>query len=215
MIRMAGPRERHILRTHVPALFPESGPVWAILYGEAPGPLGADQSGIPFWGDRSGRLVYRALVAAGMAEVPEAAWASWDGAELARRGLRPRLDGVALSNARPSCPTSDGQRFRAPSQGELKDPENVARIAAELSQAAARCPAPLPIITLGRRAGQVLEAVARTSAVPPIVLHHLAHPSAQALLSTAPEFGRGLRMVDLEARWEAALVALLQAARPG
>ena len=48
----------------IPALFPDSGPVSVMLFGEAPGPRGADQSGIPFWGDRAGVSVYRALEAA-------------------------------------------------------------------------------------------------------------------------------------------------------
>ena len=46
-----------ILQTLVLPLFPVTGPVKVMLFGEAPGPLGADQSGVPFWGDRSGKLV--------------------------------------------------------------------------------------------------------------------------------------------------------------
>ena len=34
-----------------------------MLFGEAPGPRGADQSEIPFWGDGAGITVYRALAA--------------------------------------------------------------------------------------------------------------------------------------------------------
>src|SRR5689334_16844923 len=94
-----------ILGTQVPVLFPESGPVRIYLMGEAPGPRGADQSGLPFWGDRAGVLVYRALAQAGLAEVPEAAWEDWDGARFRALGLRPRLIGAALGNAFPSCPT--------------------------------------------------------------------------------------------------------------
>ncbi|MBC7564150.1 MAG: hypothetical protein H7305_14680, partial [Gemmatimonadaceae bacterium] len=41
-------------------------PIRAILIGEAPGPRGADQSGIPFFGDRAGRPLYAALAAAGL-----------------------------------------------------------------------------------------------------------------------------------------------------
>ena len=46
--RSASPKGR-ILGTPVPALFPAKGPVGALIYGEAPGPNGADKSGIPFW----------------------------------------------------------------------------------------------------------------------------------------------------------------------
>ena len=76
-----------------------------MLFGEAPGPRGADQSGIPFWGDRAGTCVYRALEAAGLAEVPPEAYLAWDGATFRERGLAPVLRGVALSNAYPVCPT--------------------------------------------------------------------------------------------------------------
>ena len=86
----------------VPALFPASGPVSVMLFGEAPGPRGADQSGIPFWGDGAGITVYRALAATGRAEVPGAAWGDWDGARFKALGLAPRLHGTALSNAYPS-----------------------------------------------------------------------------------------------------------------
>src|ERR1039458_2414441 len=62
----------------IPALFPDSGPVSVMLFGEAPGPRGADQSGIPFWGDGAGITVFRALAATDRAEVPTAAWDDWD-----------------------------------------------------------------------------------------------------------------------------------------
>ena len=58
--RSASPKGR-ILGTRVPALFPAKGPVSALVYGEAPGPNGADKSGIPFFGDRAGRPLYEAL----------------------------------------------------------------------------------------------------------------------------------------------------------
>jgi uracil-DNA glycosylase len=193
--------------THdVPALFPARGPIDAIIYGEAPGPRGADQSGIPFWGDRSGRPLYRALSAAGMAEVAPLAWDHWDGAELARLRLRPKLARVALSNAFPRCPTRDNQRFCAPSRGQLNDPSNLARITAEIDRAARRCDNQLRVIALGRAAEHVLEKVAS----PRITLHGVPHPSAQALLSTAPNHGKGMSLADLAARWESELVHLLK-----
>jgi len=38
-----------------------------VFIGEAPGRHGADQTGIPFWGDRSGRILRRILVCLGLA----------------------------------------------------------------------------------------------------------------------------------------------------
>jgi uracil-DNA glycosylase len=193
--------------THeVRALFPARGPVNAIIYGEAPGPRGADQSGIPFWGDRSGRPLYRALVAAGMATVVADAWDNWDGAELTRLRLRPTLSRVALSNAFPRCPTRDHKRFCAPSRSQLSHPENLARITSEIDRAARRCDHQLLVIALGRVAEHVLAKVA----TPRITLHGVPHPSAQALLSTAPNHGKGMSLATLAARWESNLVRLLK-----
>jgi uracil-DNA glycosylase len=202
--------ERRIRETVVPALFPESGAVRAALYGEAPGPRGADCSGIPFWGDRSGRLVYRALAAAGMADVPDAAWERWDGAELSRLGLHPTLHDVVLSNVYGSCPTRDGHAFHAPSDRALRDPANVQRIANELRMAIERCPGTLRVVALGRRAAWALGLVAARADAPAFTLHDVSHPSAQALLSTAPDHGRGRRLAELEAAWEAGLVGVLK-----
>ncbi|MSP59749.1 MAG: hypothetical protein EXR72_05295 [Myxococcales bacterium] len=195
-----------ISRRHVPALFPVAGPVHVVLVGEAPGPRGADQSGLPFWGDRAGQLVYRALQEAGLAEVPAAAWDDWDGARLAARGLAPALRGAALTNAYPSCPTRDGHSFRAPTDGELRDPENRARIAAELSQAARRCPGRLRVIAFGKRAEWLF---AKLEGAPPFDFACLPHPSAQGLLNSAPERGRGRKLADLQAEWQEKLARLL------
>ena len=199
-----------ILGQPVPALFPAAGPVRMVLVGEAPGPRGADQSGLPFWGDGAGRAVYRALVAAGLAEVPEAAWADWDGARLKARGLAPVLRGAALSNAWPACPTNDGERFRAPSNRELRSPANLDRLAGELARAAAGRPAPLRVLAFGTRPRWILERLPGLAAdVPPFDLHPLPHPSAQGLLQAAPGKGKGLRLDDLRAAWEAGLQDLL------
>jgi uracil-DNA glycosylase len=199
-----------ILGHPVPALFPITGPVRLMLFGEAPGPRGADQSGIPFWGDGAGLAVYRALAAAGLAEVPEAAWADWDGARLKARGLAPVLRGAALSNSWPACPTNDGEHFRAPSDRELRSPANLARLAGELAQAAADRPSPLRVVAFGTRPRWILERLASlTEGVPPLDLHALPHPSAQGLLQAAPGKGKGLRLDDLRAAWEARLGELL------
>jgi uracil-DNA glycosylase len=190
----------------VPALFPASGPVSVMLFGEAPGPRGADQSGLPFWGDGAGITVYRALAASGRAEVPEAAWEDWDGARFRALGLAPRLHGTALSNAYPACPTTDGEHFRAPSNRELLDSANLARLLAELARAASAATAPLRVIAFGKRAEWVL---ARLQGVPALDLHALPHPSAQGLLQGAPNRGKGMRLQDLRLAWEQRLTGLL------
>lgn len=196
-----------ILRTVVPTRFPETGEVRVLLFGEAPGPRGADQSGIPFWGDRAGLLVYRALEGAGLAEVPPAAYELWDGARFRDLGLQPVLKGAALGNAFPSCPTKDGQTFRAPTDKELKAPENLARLRDDVTAAATRCPGTLRVITLGRRAAFIL---AHMADLPAIDLQALPHPSAQGLLQAAPDKGRGCKLADLQEAWEHRLGALLR-----
>ncbi len=184
----------------VPALFPTRGPIRVFLVGEAPGPRGADQSGIPFWGDRAGKVVYRVLAAAGLATVPSAAWETWDGTTLIERGLQPELHRVALSNAYPRCPTSDGDSFRAPTNRELNSPENRSLLTADLRRVAEHCPGPLRVVVLGSRARWLLEQLAKEFA-PPLELHSLPHPSAQGLLQAAPHQGKGLKLSDLETAW--------------
>lgn len=188
----------------VAPLFPERGPVHSLVYGEAPGPRGADKSGIPFWGDGAGQPLYRALSTAGCADVPEQAWLMWDGSRLSAAGLRPVLSGVALSNAFPACPTADGQKFRAPTRAELGSSANLMRLRTELERGV-RLGA-TRVVTLGRCASQTLGPLAGAAG-----LRHvgLAHPSAQGLLSEAPNRGRGLRLADLQAGWIERLVALL------
>ncbi len=178
-----------------------------MLFGEAPGPLGADKSGVPFWGDRAGRPVYRALEAAGLAQVPNEAYEDWDGARLKEGGLVPVLKGAALSNAFPSCPTRDGQTFKAPTDRELTAPQNLIRIGQELASAAARCPGTLRVIAMGKRAEWLFR---RLEGIPDFELCTLPHPSAQGLLQAAPDKGRGLKLADLQVAWEARLRALLE-----
>jgi hypothetical protein len=191
----------------VPALFPVAGPISVMVFGEAPGPRGADQSCIPFWGDGAGITVYRALAATGRAEVPEAAWEDWDGARFKALGLRPQLFGTALSNAYPACPTKDGDHFHAPSIRDLLATDNLERLGAELARAAAGRTSPLRVIALGKRAQWVLS---RVPEAPPIELCTLPHPSAQGLLQAAPGRGKGMLLADLRAAWQENLQALLE-----
>lgn len=185
----------------VPAFFPGDGPVFSLIFGEAPGPRGADRSGLPFWGDGAGLPLYRALVRAGYAHVPENAWRPWDGARFVAESLRPVLKGVALSNAFPRCPTKDGRKFRAPSRAELQAPENLRRLREELARARAR--GARQVVTLGRCARDTLSPLADEAG---LCLLPLPHPSAQGLLSDAPERGKGARLADLQAAWEERLV---------
>ncbi len=189
---------------NVPALFPKEGLLHTLVYGEAPGPRGADKSGVPFWGDGAGLPLYRALVLAGCADVPENAWLLWEGARLAGASLFPALKGVALSNAYASCPTADGLRFRAPSRAELLAAGNLARLRAELEHGIQR--GAIRVVTLGKCASRTLAPLAAATN-----LRHtaLAHPSAQGLLSEAPDRGRGLRLADLQAAWIDRLAGLL------
>jgi uracil-DNA glycosylase len=195
-----------ILQRPVAPLFPRAGKVKMMLFGEAPGPLGADKSGIPFWGDRAGLPVYRALEEAGLAKVPEEAYQGWSGERFQRLGLEPELLDVALSNAFPSCPTRDGQTFHAPTDAELRNPSNLSRLKQELKMAQERCPSQLRVITLGRRAAWTLK---RLEQEPPFELWELPHPSAQGLLQAAPGKGKGLKLADLQRAWEENLRELL------
>jgi uracil-DNA glycosylase len=178
-----------------------------MLFGEAPGPRGADQSGIPFWGDQAGTCVYRALEAAGLAEVPPGAYLDWDGARLRDAGLAPTLRGAALSNAFPACPTRDFQTFRAPTDKELLAAGNLARLLGELRAGAARCPGRLRVIAMGRRAQWVF---GRIEGAPDFRLDVLPHPSSQGLLQAAPGKGKGLKLEDLRREWETRLASLLE-----
>lgn len=191
---------------NVAAFFPEHGPLHSLIYGEAPGPRGADKSGIPFWGDGAGLPLYRALSLAGCAAVPERAWPLWDGFKLSAAGLRPVLAGVALSNSYPCCPTADGRKFRAPTRSELESDENRKRLRSELEEGLRRGAS--RVVTLGKCAARTLAPLAEEAG-----LRHvgLAHPSAQGLLSEAPGRGRGLRLADLQVTWVERLAALLSA----
>lgn len=184
--------------------FPEGGMVRSILYGEAPGPRGADQSGVPFWGDGAGIPLYRALAVAGCAEFADSVWERWDGVALREAGLWPRLSGVALSNAFPCCPTDDGKRFRTPKRSELVSSENIARLRDELSVASSR--GARQVITLGRCAAQTIQPLVEGCGMELVALPH---PSSQGLLMGAPGKGRGMRLEDLRAAWEQRLVAAL------
>lgn len=203
--RRAAPVRRQISGRAVAPLVPRDpdAPIRAVLVGEAPGPRGADQSGIPFLGDRAGRPLYAALQAAGLLYWDvDPTGVAWDGAALIAAGVRPILSHALLTNAYDRCPTDDGERFRAPSRAERESPANLARLRRDIEYAVAR--GANSICCLGKVAAGVV-----TLLDLPLMLHALPHPSAQGLLTSAPDRGRGARMADLEAAWVANLAALL------
>jgi hypothetical protein len=221
---MAGPRIRG---TRVKPLFPRSGAVDAIIYGEAPGPRGADKSGIPFFGDRSGRLVWGALIEAERCElvvpitsagtrVSERSGADadvaelleLDGATLRTRRVTPLLSGVAVSNAFPVCPTDNGVTFRAPGRREMGSEGNLARVQREL--AVARRRGLRTVVTLGRNADWLLGTKLGLREDPSIRYATLVHPSPLGLMSLLARQGKGMRMAALEREWVRELVRALR-----
>ncbi len=179
-------------------------PIRAVLVGEAPGPRGADQSGIPFFGDRAGKPLYAALAAAGVLTwVGDPTRVPWDGVALIGAGVRPVVTGVLLTNAYDRCPTDDGKKFRAPSKSERESVANLERLRGDIALAASR--GADRICCLGKVAASVVQLSGTTLAV-----HALPHPSAQGLLTSAPNRGKGARMADLEAAWIETLAALLR-----
>ena len=200
----------------VPMLAPAQGAVRVLCIGEAPGPRGADKSGVPFFGDRAGQPLYRALVAAGACELPREVDAlPWDGAAFAARGLAPALHGVALGNAFDRCPTSDGVRFRAPSRAELTGADNRARLVHDVESLRDRGLA--RVLTLGRVATQTMQELfdEEGTRFAAIELVSVPHPSAQGLLAAAPGRGKGARLADLAAAWERGVSALVREALGG
>lgn len=190
----------------IPPLLPDdpTSPIRAILIGEAPGPRGADQSGIPFFGDRAGKPLYAAMRAAGVLTwVGDPDRVPWDGARLVAAGVRPVVQQVLLTNAFDRCPTDDGRTFRAPSRSERESPANLARLRQDVALAVGR--GADRICCLGKVAASVAQLLDTG-----LTVHALPHPSAQGLLTSAPNRGKGARMADLEAAWVLHLAALLR-----
>lgn len=190
----------------VPPLFPDdpSAPIRAILIGEAPGPRGADQSRIPFFGDRAGKPLYAAMRDAGVVSwIGDPGSVPWDGARLISAGVRPVVSHVLLTNAFDRCPTDDGKKFRAPTRAERESQANLARLRGDIALAVSR--GADRICCLGKVAASVV-----TLLDTGLTVHALPHPSAQGLLTSAPNRGKGARMSELEAAWVNSLAALLR-----
>lgn len=183
-------------------LLPAHGPVHVLLVGEAPGPRGADKSGVPFFGDAAGKHLYAALAQLGVVSLPDAVHTlPWDGAQFHAAALRPTADGIALGNAYDRCPTDDGVSFRAPSRHELEGEANIARLRAEIVALQSR--GLRGVVTMGRVATKTIDRVVTESGQAFAALRRCAlpHPSAQGLLSMAPDRGRGARMLELQQQW--------------
>jgi hypothetical protein len=190
-----------ILGNPVPPLVPARGPVHVLLVGEAPGPRGADKSGVPFFGDAAGQHLYAALRDLGAVTLPpEVDDLPWDGEIFADGGLRPVAHGIALGNAYDRCPTDDGISFRAPSRRELGSEENIARLAADIERFAAR--GLRGIVSMGRVAATTIDLVLKHAPMPDLERRAVVHPSARGLLSLLPHRGTGVKMSELQERWK-------------
>lgn len=203
-----------ILGTPVPLLLPNEGPVHVLVVGEAPGPRGADKSGVPFFGDAAGRHLYTALVRLGAVVLPPVVdTLPWDGAEFTAAGITPQAHGVALGNAYDRCPTDDGQSFRAPIRSELEGARNFTRLNRDLDALQAR--GLKGIVTLGRVATRTYDVLLKQKPRPALARRALPHPSAQGLLSMAPDRGKGAKMADLQEAWMVRCeYAIMQAGYP-
>lgn len=200
--------------TPVPMLLPSSGPVHVLLIGEAPGPRGADKSGVPFLGDAAGKVLYDVLVRLGaMILPPEIERMAWDGSLFAASGIVPVAQGVALGNAFDCCPTDNGETFRAPTRTELEGTANIARLSRDIASLRAR--GLKGIVTLGRVSTRTIDTLFKRTPMPELARRAVPHPSAQGLLSMAPDRGKGAKMADLQEAWMVRCqYAVLQAGYP-
>jgi uracil-DNA glycosylase len=199
--RSASPNGR-ILGTRVPARFPTKGPVSVLIFGEAPGPNGADKSGIPFFGDRAGLPVYEVLEAEGRCRFTKPIeGVRWDGTALREAGIRPILTDAALSNAYNVCPTDDGHRFRAPSKVEMSSAANVRRVRSELAKARKR--GLRTVVVLGRTADWLIGTHLGLRDDPDIAYHQITHPSPLGFMGMAKRAGKGVRVSAMKEKWKA------------
>ena len=200
-----------IVGAPVPPLLPKTGDVRVLIVGEAPGPRGADKSGVPFFGDAAGKHLYLALRKLGAVALPDSVdELRWDGAQLRAAGCNPIAHQVSLTNAFDRCPTDDGKKFRAPTPEELFDDANTGRLRGEID--ALRKRGLTGIVTLGKVATRTMQTVVHDSYADGITVRALPHPSAQGLLSMAPNRGRGARMADLQTAWMEQCMSAIRAA---
>jgi hypothetical protein len=176
--------------------------VSVLIFGEAPGPNGADKSGIPFFGDRAGLPVYEVLEAEGRCRFTKPIeGVRWDGTALREAGIRPILTDAALSNAYNVCPTDDGHRFRAPSKVEMSSAANVRRVRSELAKARKR--GLRTVVVLGRTADWLIGTHLGLRDDPDIAYHQITHPSPLGFMGMAKRAGKGVRVSAMKEKWKA------------
>jgi uracil-DNA glycosylase len=127
----------------VPAFGPESfrKGVTLLVMGEAPGRLGADYSGLPFWGDRSGDIIWGQLL-------KKHGFAFWDGDSKPSRWkdgqlqkIRPKLRQVAITNAYNRCPVSETskRKIQKPTRSQINEEAQLKRRSFELKTLKPSC----------------------------------------------------------------------------
>lgn len=200
----------------VTPLVPARGAVHVLLVGEAPGPRGADKSGVPFFGDAAGMPLYAVLREMGAVTLPGAVDdLPWDGEIFHDGGLQPVANRIALGNAFDRCPTDDFIAFRPPTRAELTSDANIARLANDIEALLVRDLR--GIVAMGRVADTTIDVVLKrmVSALPTasqqrdrllaLTRRAVVHPSARGLLSLLPGRGTGAKMVELRAQWKVML----------
>jgi hypothetical protein len=81
----------------------------------------------------------------------------------------------------------------------LESTRNFSRLNRELDQLTAR--GLKGIVTLGRVATRTFDVLLKQKPRPALARRALPHPSAQGLLSMAPDRGKGAKMADLQQAW--------------
>jgi hypothetical protein len=120
---------------------------------------------------------------------------------------------VALGNAFDRCPSDDGASFRAPLRSELESPRNLSRLNRDLDQLMTH--GLKGIVTLGRVATRTVDVLLTQNPRPALARRALPHPSAQGLLSMAPDRGKGAKMAALQEVWMVRCqFAIMQAGYP-
>jgi hypothetical protein len=205
-------------------------PVHAVLYGEAPGPRGADKSGHPFWGDQAGRLLFKGLHRAGYFQAVtidrgdlfgariEAVGPSfddcdllkpWNGERLGSEHILPVLDHIAISNAWPCCPTKDGEKFYRPTPKQMGSVENISRIKQEVETARVGA-TNLKIVCLGTAAAWVFQEAMAGDPWLVEEVYCLPHPAPQGILSMGRKGDAPISVPGLRETWITMLLEALK-----